>query len=299
LPQPSSQPVQLSLEGKTILTYGDMSRAKGSGLSLYDAKASGGDFRVVYSVHDAVKMAQENPQREHVFFAVGFETTAPPTAYEILKSPPSNLTFLTSYRYVPPAVEAVATSPDLAVSGFINAGHASTVTGMKAYEPCFNQTRKPMVFAGFEPIDVLISIAMLLRQIADNEPKMENEYTRAVTWEGNLKAQAAMGKVFDRVDGYWRGVATIPASGFTIRQEFKEYDARARFGLKETPASEQFVSEARCADVIIGKIDPPECPLYLKQCTPASPKGPTMVSAEGTCKIWADHRILASMRCRV
>ena len=189
--------VRLSLEGKTVLTYGDMSRARGSSMSLFDAKASGGDFRVVYSVHDAVEMAAANPGREHVFFAVGFETTAPPTAYEIIKDPPNNLTFLTSYRYVPPAVEAVATSPDLAVSGFINAGHASTITGMKAYDSCFQKTRKPMAFAGFEPIDVLISIAMLLRQIASKEPKMENEYTRAVTWEGNVRAQAAMHEAFD------------------------------------------------------------------------------------------------------
>lgn len=291
--------VRLSLEGKMILTYGDMSRAKGSGMSLFEAKASGGDVRVVYSVHDAVKMAEANPGREHVFFAVGFETTAPPTAYEILKGPPPNLTFLTSYRYVPPAVEAVATSPDLAISGFMNAGHASAVTGMKAYDPCFQKTRKPMVFAGFEPVDVLISIAMLLRQIGNGEPKMENEYTRAVTWDGNVRAQAAMDRVFDRVDGYWRGVATIPASGFNMREEFREHDTRARFGLRETPESEQFVPQARCGDVILGKIDPPECPLYMKECTPASPKGPTMVSAEGTCKIWADHKILASMRCRV
>jgi hydrogenase expression/formation protein HypD len=291
--------VRLSMEGKRILTYGDMSRAKGSGMSLFEAKAAGGDFRVVYSVHDAVKLAGDNPEREHVFFAVGFETTAPPTAYEILKSPPRNLSFLTAYRYVPPAVEAVAKSPELAVSGFMNAGHASTVTGMKAYEPCFQKTRKPMVFAGFEPVDVLISIAMLLQQIVANNPKMENEYTRAVTWDGNLKAQAAMDKVFERVDGYWRGVATIQASGFRMRDEFQENDARIRYDLKETPESEQFVPQARCGDVILGKIDPPECPLYMKTCTPASPKGPTMVSAEGTCKIWADHKILASMRCRV
>ena len=147
-----------------------------------------------------------------------------------------------------------------------------------------------MVFAGFEPIDVLISIAMLLRQIAEHDPRMENEYTRAVTWEGNLRAQEAMEKVFDRVDGYWRGVATIPASGFTLREEFREFDARARFSLRETPGSEQFVPQARCGEVILGKIDPPECPLYMNGCSPASPKGPTMVSNEGTCKIWADTR---------
>lgn len=268
-------------------------------MSLFEAKAAGGEFRVVYSVHDAVTMAAENPNREHVFFAVGFETTAPPTAYEILQGPPRNLTFLTAYRYVPPAVEAVSQSPDLAVSGFLNAGHASTVTGMKAYEPCFKKTKTPMVFAGFEPVDVLISIAMILRQIVTKEPKMENEYTRAVTWEGNVRAQEAMDKVFDRVDGYWRGVATIPSSGFKIRGEFADCDTRIRFGVRETPGSEQFVPEARCGDVILGKIDPPECPLYLKVCTPSSPKGPTMVSAEGTCKIWAEHKVLASMRCRV
>lgn len=291
--------VTLSLEGKTVLTYGDMSKAKGSNMSLFEAKAAGGDVRVVYSVHDAVRMAIANPDREFIFFAVGFETTAPPTAYEILRGPRPNLTFLVCYRYVPPAVYAVATSPELAVDGFINAGHASTITGMKAYEHYFKETRKPMVFSGFEPVDVLISIAMLLRQVADGEPRMENEYTRSVTWEGNTRAQAAMEKAFERVDGYWRGVATIPESGFKVRDEFIGHDARYRFGLKETPGSEQFVPEARCGDVILGKIDPPECPLYMKACTPATPKGPTMVSDDGTCKIWAEHKILAAMRCRI
>ncbi len=291
--------VKLSLEGKTLLTYGDMSKAKGKEMSLFEAKAAGGDVRIVYSVHDAVQMAEANPQREFVFFAVGFETTAPPTAYEILNDPARNLSFLVSYRYVPPAVGAVATSPELAVDGFLNAGHASTITGMRAYEPYFETTRKPMVFSGFEPIDVLISIAMLLRQIAESHPKLENEYTRAVTWEGNVRAQEAMQKVFELGDGYWRGVATIPESGFKIRNEFREYDARVKYDLKETPGSEQFVPEARCGEVILGKIDPPECPLYMKQCNPTFPKGPTMVSAEGTCKIWAEHKILAAMRCRI
>jgi hydrogenase expression/formation protein HypD len=291
--------VRLSLTGRTLVTYGDMSKAKGSGMSLSDAKGTGGDVRIVYSVHDAVRMAETHPEHDFVFFAVGFETTAPLTAYEILNGPPRNLTFLVSYRYVPPAVGAVATSPDMAVDGFINAGHASTITGMKAYQPYFQETRKPMVFSGFEPVDVLISIAMMLRQIAEGQPKMENEYTRAVTWEGNVRAQVAMQKVFELVDGYWRGVATIPNSGFRIREEFQEYDARAKYGLEETPGSEQFVPQARCGEVILGKIDPPECPLYMKECTPNSPKGPTMVSAEGTCKIWAEHKILAAMRCRV
>jgi hydrogenase expression/formation protein HypD len=291
--------VALARDGVTLLTYGDMSRARGTTISLADAKALGADVRVVYSVHDAVEWARRSPDRKFVFFAVGFETTAPPTAYEIMSKPPENLNFLVSYRYVPPAVGALARSPDLQVDGFINAGHASTVSGMKAYKPYFDETQKPMVFCGFEPVDVLISVAMLLKQIRNKEPKMENEYTRAVTWDGNVKAQEVMDRVFELGDGYWRGVATLPGTGFRMRREFEASDARRRYGIKETPGSEQFIPRARCADVIMGKIDPPECPLYMKECTPDSPKGPTMVSIEGTCKIWADHKVLASMKCRI
>lgn len=290
--------VDLALDGKTLLTYGDMSRARGSKQSLAEAKTLGADVRIVYSVHDAVNIAKSRPDKEFIFFAVGFETTAPATAYEILQQPPSNLRFLTSYRYVPSAVEAVARSPDLRVDAFINAGHASTITGMKAYKPCFDECRKPMVFSGFEPLDVLISVAMILTQIRDNEPKMENEYTRSVTWEGNLKAQETMRKTFDLHDGYWRGVATIPNSALDLKLEFSGLDAREHYGLAQKSEDAQFVKNARCADVIIGKIDPPECPLYMKECTRANPLGPTMVSSEGTCKIWADHRIISAMRCR-
>jgi len=290
--------VDLALSGKTILTYGDMTRAKGSKQSLAEAKTLGGDVRIVYSVHDAVKIAESQPGREFVFFAVGFETTAPATAYEVLQGPPSNLRFLTSYRYVPSAVQAVSRSPDLRVDAFINAGHASTITGMKAYKPCFDECRKPMVFSGFEPLDVFISVAMILRQIRDNEPEMENEYTRSVTWEGNVKAQETMQKVFDLHEGYWRGVAMIPNSALDLKTEFSHLDARKHYGLTQRHESAEFVRNARCADVIIGKIDPPECPLYMKECASASPLGPPMISAEGTCKIWADHRIISAMRCR-
>lgn len=291
--------VELALGGKTLLTYGDMSRAKGTNVSLLDAKSMGADVRLVYSVHDAIEFARKSPDEEFVFFAVGFETTAPPTAYEMIKGPPENLSFLVSYRYVPPAVGAVASSPDMEVDAFINAGHASTVTGMKAYQPYFEATRKPMVFSGFEPLDVLISIAMILRQLRDSEPRMENEYTRSVTWEGNLRAQEAMWKAFDLGEGYWRGVATIPGTGFELKEELRTLDARKRHGLRAISASEQFVEGARCGDVIMGKMDPPECPLYMRDCTPQSPRGPTMVSAEGTCKIWADHKIISSMKCRI
>jgi hydrogenase expression/formation protein HypD len=291
--------VDLALDGKAILTYGDMSRAKGSKQSLAEARALGGDVRVVYSVHDAVKIAKSRLDKEFIFFAVGFETTAPATAYEILQGPPPNLRFLTCYRYVPSAVETVSRSPDLRVDAFINAGHASTVTGMRAYKSCFDECHKPMVFSGFEPLDVLISIAMILRQIRDNDPKMENEYTRSVTWEGNLKAQETMWKAFDLQEGYWRGVATIPNSALDLKAEFSRLDAREHYELTTRYDSAAFVRNAGCADVIIGKIDPPECALYMRECTPETPLGPTMVSSEGTCKIWADHKIISTMRCRV
>jgi hydrogenase expression/formation protein HypD len=291
--------VDLALGGKSILTYGDMSRAKGSKQSLAEARTLGGDVQIVYSVHDAVNIARSHPGREFVFFAVGFETTAPATAYEILQGPPRNLRFLTSYRYVPPAVGAVAKSPGLRVDAFINAGHASTITGMKAYRRYFDECRKPMVFSGFEPLDVLMSVCMILKQVHDNQPKMENEYTRSVTWEGNLKAQETMRKAFDLHDGYWRGVAVIPGSALDLKPEFSQLDAREYYGLTRKTESAEFVKDARCADVIIGKIDPPECPLYMKGCTPSSPLGPTMVSSEGTCKIWADHKIISGMKCRV
>ncbi|HXZ98334.1 MAG TPA: hydrogenase formation protein HypD [Candidatus Acidoferrum sp.] len=291
--------VGLALDGKVILTYGDMSRAKGSKQSLAEARTLGGDVRVVYSVHDAVKIATSRLDKEFIFFAVGFETTAPATAYEILQGPPSNLRFLTCYRYVPSAVETVSRSPDFRADAFINAGHASTVTGMKAYKPCFDECHKPMVFSGFEPLDVLISIAMILRQIRNNEPKMENEYTRSVTWDGNLKAQDTMWKAFNLQEGYWRGVAMIPNSALDLKAEFSELDAREHYELTTKYDSPGFARNARCADVIIGKIDPPECPLYMRECTPGTPLGPTMVSSEGTCKIWADHKIISTMRCRV
>jgi hydrogenase expression/formation protein HypD len=283
--------VQCALDGFVVATYGDMSRAKGSHLSLEEAKAQGGDVRVVYSVRDVVEMARREPEREFVFFAVGFETTAPLTAYELLQGPPKNLSFLVSYRYVPPAVGFIAEHPELGVDAFINAGHASTISGMKAYQPYFERSRKPMVFAGFEPNDVLIAIAMVLEQLVEGEPRMENEYTRSVTWEGNLKAQKVLREAFNLRDGYWRGVAVIPDSVFTLKEEFEEYDARIKHNL--VPQQEaDFVPGARCAEIILGRIDPPDCPLYLKECTPNLPKGPTMVSIEGTCRIWAQRRII-------
>lgn len=291
--------VQLALEGKTILAYGDMSRSKGSrGLSVMDTRPSGGDVRIVYSVHDAVIMAKKEPNKEFVFFAVGFDTTAPPTAYEILSGLPSNLSLILSYRYMPPLVGAVLKSSVLGIDGIINPGHSSTVTGMKPYYPDFLETRKPEVFCGFEPIDVLLGILLLMKQIREGKPRLENEYARSVTWEGNVPAQRDLDKVFELTEGYVRGVALIPQSGFALKEKYKNLDAHEKYGLQKKGANEQFVHGARCGEVILGLCEPTECPLYMKECTPQTPKGPTMISLEGSCRIWAEHRIITSIKRR-
>ncbi len=284
--------IKLALDGVQVLTYGDMSRAKGSKMmSLEDCRAEGGNIGIVYSFMDAVKAAKSNPNREYVFLGAGFETTAPLVAYGVLKGTPENLKVISAHRYVPPAVGLLAESDDLAIDAFINPGHASTVSGMKAYKPYFDRCRKPMVFAGFEPLDVLLAIYMILRQLRERRPRMENEYRRAVTWDGNLEAQRNLQKVFDFEEGYWRGVAVIPGSCMNFKKEFSNVDAKKAYGLR-AGGGDYFPSEARCAEVIKGLIEPPECPLYMKTCTPATPIGPTMVGVEGTCRIWAQHKVV-------
>ncbi len=290
--------IKLAKDGINVLTYGDMSRAKGSRMvSLEDCRADGGNVRVVYSFTDALKIAKSNPGEEYVFFSAGFETTAPIVAYSILKGLPSNLKILSAHRFVPPAVGLIAESDELAIDAFINPGHTSTISGMKAYKQYFDKTRKPMVFAGFEPLDILLAIYMILKQIREKSPRMENEYRRSVTWEGNLSAQKCMEEVFELRDGYWRGVAIIPESWMDLAEKFSRLDARKVYGL-DVGKGDHFPSEARCAEVIKGLIDPPECPLYMKKCTPATPIGPAMVGVEGTCRIWAQHRITGKgFRC--
>ena len=292
--------VKLSLEGVTIIAYGDMSRSKGSkGLSVMDTRSMGGNIKSAYSIHDAISHAIRAPDKEFVFFAAGFDTTAPPTAYEILKGLPKNLSFIISYRYMPPLVGAILQSSVLGIDGVINAGHSSTITGMKPYYPYFLETRKPQVFCGFEPIDVLLGILALLKQIRERRPRLENEYTRSVTWEGNIIAQNNLDKVFDLDDGYVRGVAVIPGSGFVFKDKYKELDAYQRWGLRRKDSNEQFVHGARCGEVILGLCDPPECPLYMKECTTQNPQGPTMISFEGSCRIWAEHRLIQSINCKI
>jgi len=255
-------------------------------MSLQDARAKGGDVRIVYSVIDAVKMAEKEPDGDFVFFAVGFETTAPSTAVEVLKKPSRNLSFLVSHRLIPPAMELLLGVGDLHIDGFIAPGHVSTIIGMKPYELFPRAYHMPTVVAGFEPLDVLFAVSMLLQQIRNGEAKLENEYSRVVAWEGNVKAQKLISQVFDVVDGGWRGLGKVPASALALKKEYSEYDARSKYNVKVSGARD-LLPGCLCHLVMIGKIKPPECSLYMKQCTPQTPKGACMVSMEGTCRIWA------------
>jgi hydrogenase expression/formation protein HypD len=283
--------IKLALEKDvTVVTFGDLVRVPASQMSLQDAKAQGGDVRVVYSIIDVVKMAEKEPNRDFVFFAVGFETTAPSTAVEVLKRPPKNLSFLVSHRLIPPAMELLLGVGDLNIDGFIAPGHVSSIIGMKPYEVFPRAYRMPTVVAGFEPLDVLFAVSMLLRQIKSKEAKLENEYNRAVSWNGNIKAQNLLHQAFDVTEGKWRGLGKVPASALVLKNEYNNYDARDKYNVKVTE-SRDLLPGCLCHLIMIGKIKPPECTLYMKICTPETPKGACMVSIEGTCRIWAKHVI--------
>jgi hydrogenase expression/formation protein HypD len=278
--------VQLASKGVVVACFGDVLRVPGSKISLLDAKAEGVDVRVVYSVSDAVRMAEKESNREFAFFAVGFETTAPSTAVEILNRPPENLSFLVSHRVIPPAMKLLAEMGDLSLNGFIAPGHVSTIIGLKPYEIFPKRYGMPTVVAGFEPLDVLFGIYMILKQFKEGSPSLENEYTRAVSWEGNVKAQQLMERVFDVTDGNWRGLGTIPSSKYVLNKECAAYDAHLKHGVKVERGLD-VQHGCRCHLVIIGKIRPTECPLFMQTCTPQKPVGACMVSIEGTCRIWA------------
>jgi len=282
--------ISLALKGTTVVTFGDVIRVPGSEKSLQEARASGGDVRIVYSAGDSVKMAEKEPDKNFAFFAIGFETTAPSTAIEVLEKPPENLSFLVSHRLIPPAMELLLGVGDLHIDGFIAPGHVSTIIGMKPYEIFPKAYHMPTVIAGFEPLDVLFAISMLLEQVKDGEARLENEYKRSVTWEGNTKAQQLIEQVFNVVDGQWRGIGKLPLSALALREEFAAYDARKKYNIK-IQRSRDLLPGCLCHLVMIGKIKPPECSLYMKTCTPQAPKGACMVSMEGTCRIWAKHKV--------
>jgi hydrogenase expression/formation protein HypD len=282
--------IALAKRGVTVTSFGDLIRVPGSETSLQQAKALGGDVRIVYGPRDAIQMAKKNPDKEFVFFAVGFETTSPSTAIEVLNEPPENFSFLVSHRLIPPAMELLLGIRDLHIDGFIAAGHVSTIIGMKPYEVFPKAYGMPTVAAGFEPLDVLFAIDMLMQQVKEGVARLENEYKRVVSWEGNIKAQELLEQVFDVADGQWRGLGNLPKSALVLKKEFEEYDARKKYDL-HIEDSKDILKGCLCHLVMVGKIKPPECPSYMTSCVPESPKGPCMVSNEGTCRIWAKHRV--------
>ena len=278
--------VELALKGIVIACFGDLLRVPGSHMSLLDAKAKGADVRIVYSVSDVVKMAETEAVKEFVFFAVGFETTAPSTAVEVSQKPPRNLSFLIAHRVVPPAMELLARMEDLNLNGFIAPGHVSTIIGLKPYKVFPTKYGLPTIVAGFEPLDVLFAVYMVLKQLSESKPRLENEYVRAVQWEGNIKAQKLISDVFNVNDGKWRGLGTIPCSKLTLKEQYAVYDAERKCNIKVAEGIDSQPG-CRCHLVVIGKIKPSECPLFMKACTPQNPVGACMVSMEGTCRVWA------------
>ncbi len=268
----------------TLATFGDMARVPFEGKSLFYYKAKGYDVRMVYSVFDALEMAKKS-EKPVVFFAIGFETTMPSTALAIMEGV-ENFYVFSAHRFFVPAMEHLLSLGDVKIDGFINPGHVSTIVGVKAYE----HIDFPQVIAGFEPEDVMLAILMLLRMIKNDERGVRNEYTRAVKYEGNVKAQEVMNAVFDREDWEWRGLGVVPKSGAKIRREFEDFDALKVFEdvFEDFVPKEDVKKKAcRCGELLRGLIEPKDCPLFMKACTPKNPVGPCMVSVEGICNIWA------------
>ncbi len=277
--------IRMGEKGAIVCSFGDMLRVPGMGRSLESARSDGVDVRTVLSADEAVRVARESKRREVLFFAVGFETTAPMTAAVAVDNPPANFSVLTSHKRIPPAMAALLDLPDTGIAGYLAPGHVSTIVGTKGYEADLARYRIPVVVGGFEPLDVLYAVALLLRQIHDKTPRVENGYPRAVSEGGNPAAQKLLDAVFETTDAMWRGIGTIPASGLVLRGEFERLDARRRFGV-EVPEDEVEIRGCRCPDILTARALPSECPLFATRCTPLSPVGPCMVGAEGACSIW-------------
>jgi hydrogenase expression/formation protein HypD len=272
-------------------SFGDMLRVPGTRSDLLRVKADGGDVRMVYSPSDAVEIAVRNPQRQVVFFAVGFETTAPANAlavYQARQRGLKNFSVLVSQVLVPPAMQAILEAPRCRVQGFLAAGHVCTIMGIDAYGPLAARFRVPIVVTGFEPLDILHGITMCVQQLESGRTEVENQYVRAVRPEGNRKARELLAEVFRVVDRKWRGIGEIPNSGLSLREEFAEFDAERRFEVQETAIEENGLCIS--GEILQGLKKPTDCPAFGRQCTPESPLGATMVSAEGACAAYYRYR---------
>ncbi|MDP8244684.1 MAG: hydrogenase formation protein HypD [Candidatus Hinthialibacter antarcticus] len=273
-------------------SFGDMLRVPGTNSDLFSVKANGGDVRVVYSPLDAVKLARENPEREVVFFAIGFETTTPPNAMAALQAKREglkNFSLLVSQMRVPPAMTALLSLPDVQVEGFLAAGHVCAVMGYEEYPPIAQQFRVPIVVTGFEPVDLLQGVLACLKQLEQGRAEVENQYRRIVKREGNPAALRVLHEVFEPVDRAWRGLGVIPESGFGLREKFAGYDAEQRFGCANDAASHE-PAECISGKILTGVQKPHQCAAFGVRCTPEHPLGAPMVSNEGACAAYYRYR---------
>ncbi len=272
-------------------SFGDMLRVPGSQGDLFSVKANGGQVKVVYSPLDAVKIAEKNPDKEIVFFAVGFETTAPANAmavYEAKLRNIRNFSVLVSHVLVPPAMEAILSSPDNRVQGFLAAGHVCTVMGLTEYLPIAQKHKVPIVATGFEPVDILQGLDMCIRQLEEGRTQVENQYARSVRTDGNKAAQQLIQKIFQISARKWRGIGEIPQSGLELTQEYVDYDAEKKFKITDISAQES--TECIAGQVLRGIKKPGECPVFGTKCTPETPLGAPMVSSEGACAAYYRYR---------
>ena len=287
-PKEIEEMLLLARKGKIVATFGDMIQVPGEKHSLQSIKADGYDVRTVYGIEDAVNLAEKHKNKDVVFMGVGFETTTPMTAAVLLKNPPSNFSVLSCHRVIPPALKAILDMGEIKLDGFIEPGHVSTIIGSKPYEFISSEYDVPQVIAGFEPLDLLMGVWMLVQQIQHREAKVENEYTRAVKKEGNVKAQQAINEVFEPMDVKWRGFPVIPKSGLKLQGKFEGHDARKIYEEDLVELRDKEFNEPKgclCGEVLRGLVSSKECPLFGKKCKPGNPVGPCMVSIEGSCNI--------------
>ncbi|WP_194828081.1 hydrogenase formation protein HypD [Nocardia sp. XZ_19_231] len=279
--------------GVIFCSFGDMLRVPGSERDLFRVKSEGGDVRVVYSPLDALTIARQNPDRQVVFFGIGFETTAPAnamTVYQAKRLGIENFSLLVSHVLVPPAIAAIMESPKCRVQGFLAAGHVCSVMGTEEYPPLADKYGVPMVVTGFEPLDILEGIRRTVTQLEDGRHQLENAYPRAVRAEGNLAAKTMLTDVFDVTDRAWRGIGVIPDSGWQLSERYRAYDAEHRFAVTDLHTEESSI--CRSGEVLQGLIKPHECAAFGKECTPRNPLGATMVSSEGACAAYYLYRRL-------
>src|SRR4051794_40541291 len=272
--------------------FGDMMRVPGTRGSPLEHKARGMDVRIVYSPSDALKLAEKNPEKHVLFFAIGFETTAPSTALILMRAKSlglRNFSVFSNHVTIIPAIRAILDSPDMRIDAFIGPGHVATVIGCRPFDWVARNEGKPIVVAGFEPLDILQSIVMLLRQLHRNEAKVENQYTRCVPWDGNRAALSAMAEVFElRPYFEWRGLGFISQSALRIRDEYADWDAERRFDVPGVRVTDP--KAAQCGEVLKGVLRPEQCKLFANECTPESPIGALMVSSEGSCAAYYNYQ---------